>query len=346
MTYELYILALMIAAAIATGLALIAWRRRPAPGSTELALLLLAIALWSLATGLEAAADERASKLVFAAISYVGSQSTPVLVFLFAVRYTQRDGWLTPGRTALLFVVPVLSVVMAVTNEWHRLLWREVKLVPINLEVAGIFVHGPWFTLVIVYGYALLAISVIVVSAGILQAPRRYFRQTLVLLAAAVIPWLANLAYTLRPSFLTGIDPTPIAFTISGLLLLWAIARYHFLTVLPIARDRLIEEMDDAVLVLDRDGCVIDLNPTGCQLFGTRGDALIGQTWAAVLAAWGAQPHALQQTRMQDPADHARAAAISAPAPTELVVGQGDDRRTFELRYSAWFIKTVRYLYN
>ena len=130
MTYQLYILALVVAAASSAGLALFAWRRRPTPGSTELSLLLLAIALWSLATGLEAAADQRTAKLICATVSYIGSQTAPVLVFLFAVRYTQRDGWLTPGRTALLFVVPSLSVIMAATNEWHRLLWIRCDPAP------------------------------------------------------------------------------------------------------------------------------------------------------------------------------------------------------------------------
>ena len=60
------------------------------------------------------------------------------------------------------------------------------------------------------------------ISAGVLQLPRFYYRQTLLLLAAALVPWLANALYALNPTFIPGVDPTPIAFTISGLLLLWA----------------------------------------------------------------------------------------------------------------------------
>lgn len=332
MSYELYILALMIAAAIAAGLALVAWRRRPTPGSAELSLLLLAIALWSLATGLEAGADERALKLFFGTISYIGSQSTPVLVFLFALRYTQRDGWLTPGRIALLFVIPALSVLMAATNQWHHLLWSDVVLIQVGQEVAGVFVHGPWFSVVLAYSYALLGISIIVISAGILRAPRVYVNQTFVLLAAALVPWLANAAYAVRPTLIPGVDPTPIAFTISGLLLLWAFARYHFLTVLPIARDRLIEEMDDAILVLDSEGCVIDFNPAGHQLLGSPEKPLIGQSWSAILAEWTGRATGPDNGNPPVSGEYALLVAAPSSMPTELAIGQGSERRIFDIR--------------
>ncbi len=52
----------------------------------------------------------------------------------------------------------------------------------------------------------------------------------------------------------------------------WALLRYRFLDLLPVARDALIESMSDGVAVIDAQGRVVDLNADGPGDGGAAGE--------------------------------------------------------------------------
>ena len=64
----------------------------------------------------------------------------------------------------------------------------------------------------------------------------------------AAAPWLANVVYLSGANPLPGFDWTPLAFTVSGILLAYAIFRIGLLDLRPIARAVLFEQMGDALL--------------------------------------------------------------------------------------------------
>ena len=57
-----------------------------------------------------------------------------------------------------------------------------------------------------------------------------------------------------------GIDMTPISFMFTGILLVWALTRLHFIDLAPVARERVIESMVDGLFVLDRQRRIVDIN--------------------------------------------------------------------------------------
>ncbi len=67
---------------------------------------------------------------------------------------------------------------------------------------------------------------------------------------AALIPLLSNSIYAggLSPFFF---DPTPLALTLSGILVLWSIFGYKLLDVMPPAYKRLFDSMKNGVMVID-----------------------------------------------------------------------------------------------
>src|SRR5262245_49439660 len=106
--------------AIAASVALIGWRRRAAPGAPFLALLMLAVTVWTFCRGLEAAAVDITAKSWWAKIEYAGITSIGPLWLLFALDYA-RQVRLPRRSIALLWVVPVLSLALVLTNEYHHL---------------------------------------------------------------------------------------------------------------------------------------------------------------------------------------------------------------------------------
>ncbi|NLG26551.1 MAG: PAS domain S-box protein, partial [Chloroflexi bacterium] len=102
----------------------------------------------------------------------------------------------------------------------------------------------------------------------------------------SALPPLTFLFEFARVNLLAPLDPVILVWNISSLLYATAIFRYGVLTVVPIARDLAIERMTDALLVLDGQDLVIDLNPAAEQLLGTTRGKTVGQPATEALAAW------------------------------------------------------------
>ncbi len=72
-------------------------------------------------------------------------------------------------------------------------------------------------------------------------------------------------------------DVTPISFTFTALVILYDLLGWRLLDIVPIARDLLVENMHDGLLVLDNQNRVVDFNRVARQLFADAGGVTIGQ---------------------------------------------------------------------
>ena len=172
MQLNLLVLSYVASAAVAGAVAIAAWRRRHLVGARELALVMLSVGWWLLANALEASALDRSTKIAWSVVAYPGIESAPVLYLLFVLAWTRQDGWLTRARTALLLLVPAISVGMAATNEWHHLLWPTVRLID-AWGVTAVYEHGPWFWVEAAYAYSLIGVGLVALVAAIYRYPPR-----------------------------------------------------------------------------------------------------------------------------------------------------------------------------
>ncbi len=286
MQFNIYVIPLSVSVLVSTILGLYAYRHRRAPASTEMMYLLFALALWSLGSALEGVVTTREMKIYWSVIQYIVAQSTPVLFLLVVLRFTRKDWWVTPRRLALLFVIPFVAVAMAATNHWHKLLWREIELEKTWAGIVGIFHHGPWYWVQSVYAYSLLAAGVVLLIRAVFSGPKTYSKQALLVLVAALLPWIWNFMYGLSPETFGGMDITPVWFTISGIFLIFAVFRYQLLEVVPIARNVLFENIPDAMIVIDSRGSVVDMNPAAEALAGLSLKKVVGQNLDEVFASY------------------------------------------------------------
>jgi len=65
----------------------------------------------------------------------------------------------------------------------------------------------------------------------------------------------------------------------------WGLFRFRLLDVVPIAHSALLDSMDNAVIVLDRQGRIVDVNPAAERLIALRAAEAIGQPAADALPA-------------------------------------------------------------
>ena len=92
-------------------------------------------------------------------------------------------------------------------------------------------------------------------------------------------------AHLLFPLQLVPVEIGPLGSLVKTLFFLTAILRFGMLDVAPVAREKLVENMNDPVLVINENDRIADLNPAAKQLVGAEPDERIeGSTLSRVLA--------------------------------------------------------------
>ncbi len=284
--YAPLVAAFSLAAGLALWIALYAWRRRAAPGVAFFAWLMVAVAVWDLTSAAEFAAIQVSTKILWSKISYLGIVSVAPLWFLFTLHYSEPAPWLTGRKIVVLWIIPITILILVATNEWHRWIWPSVTP---SSETSGamlIYKHGPALWLNGLYSYLLLLAGTLCLVRHVLHLPSVYRKQATVLLISASIPWAGNVIYLAGLSPLPGLDLTPLAFVVTGLLMVWGLFRLQILNLVPIARDALIENMADAVLVVDTNHRIVDANPAAAQWIGHDRGHLVGQPVEILQQRW------------------------------------------------------------
>ena len=280
-----YIVPLLLAAAVIGALTAYSWRHRHAPGARAFSLLSGAIAWWLAAYAGEIAAPSLAGKVFWAQVGYVGVVSVPLMWIIFALTYTGNQR-ATPRLFRMLVIEPSFILLMAATNSWHWLLWSAVQL-PTSGSFPSLDVdHGPVFWIHVVSSYTMLLFGIIIIVLALLRAPNRYRSQSVSLLVGATLPIVGNILYITDLSPVPQLDLTPFGFAVGSLVWGWSMFRSHMFQIAPIAYHNVVEGIGDAVIVLDRDGRIVRLNPAAQPLFGTSHVHLVGRYIADLLTWW------------------------------------------------------------
>jgi PAS domain S-box-containing protein len=319
MQFTPYAILLVITAAISAALALYSRRRYLAARTGWFALLMLAVSVWSLSYALELSNDSLSGKLFWSKVEYLGITTIPALWLAFALQYTGRERWLTRRNRFLLAIEPIVTLLLVWTNEFHGLIWQSTKLdTSGSFAMLDIKLYGAFFWVHVAYSYVVLALGTWLLALAFIKSSRLYRRQVAILLVGLLAPWVGNALYISRLSPFPGLDLTPFGYTLTGLAVMWGLFQFRLLDILPVARDAVIAEMPDGVIVLDTENRIVDLNPAAQRIIGRQED-VIGQPVVLVLSG------------RPDVIEHFRAAT---EARGDVVLGGGQAQGVYDLRTS------------
>ena len=252
-----------LAAFTAGSLAIYAWQRREVTGARSFALCSASIFIWCFFAVFEQLAVSESARITFGLLQYFGISFFPIFWLLFSLRYAQHDSWLTRNLIVSVSFIPVVTLTLALSNHWHGWIWQQATLVLDPYPHLAI-VHGWWFTHVMIpQSYALLIAGVGVLLGALFSGSSRlYKRQTLLVLVAALAPFICNVLYVVSGITLYGLDLTPVGFVIAGLCIQLGLSQTRFLEVSPISYKTVFLNTTDAVILLDAHRRIVDLNPS------------------------------------------------------------------------------------
>ncbi len=316
-----YTIPLLLAVVISAVTAFSARRRRSAPGAAAFILIMLSVAGWSLGYALQLAGADLPTKVFWAKFQSLGQMFMDPLILVFALHYTGRVRWLTRRNLALLSIEPLLWVALTWTNELHGLIWSEVKLNTSGPFAVLDVTLGTWVFISDVYSYSLVLISMFLLGQMFLRTPGLYRKQIIAMLIGMSAPVIGRALYFSGLSPFPHLDLVPIAFTITGLAIFGGFFRFHLLDIVPMAREAIIEGLGDGVIVLDAQNRIVNLNPAAQRIVGSSTKA-IGRPVAQVLA-----DHAELLERFRGVTEER----------AEIVLGEGETQRYFDLRISSLY---------
>jgi len=276
--------ALFIIAVSAIVLGILVVARRSTPGNRTFALLMVGMTIWSIAYAIELLQPTLAGKFLWARIEYFGVTSVPVIWFFLALRLARTD--LHPPRSliAALCTIPAATLFAALgPASINGLLWTSAHIqVEHSISLLRL-THGPVFWIFTIYGYVLVLTGTIFLARSLGDSPGPFRRQRLSLVVACAAPFLGSVWYVAGLGPIKGLSLAPFGFALSGVAFAWGLLRQGLFDIAPIARGVLVESMEDFVVVIDRRGRIVDMNPALLQAFDLSGDKVIGRKISEIL---------------------------------------------------------------
>lgn len=227
-------------------------------GSLPLGVTFMVISLWVLGGAIEMMATSYVVFSVGRVGHFVGTAVVPVTLLMCFREFTGRDT--STRATIALLIIPMLSLVVAATNYWHEFMWH----LPATNE-AGAFLTRPvafglWFKFIHVpYGYAVAVTSIVTLIMHSRAVAPSQRRGLFLLAGSALVPVLGIVAYDLGVGPNT-ISTLPVIFALMFPIYAWMVIAEKIIEFSPLAYETVFQNMQDPVIVVDDEECIIGLN--------------------------------------------------------------------------------------
>lgn len=258
----------LVTAAVAIVVAVAAWRERPDPLALPLTILMVAVAAWAVPHAISFGFTDVDMVSFFTRLQYFGIVVAPTAYLVFSLRYAGYERLLTTRVYALLAVVPILTVIVVWTNAHHGWFWEGVSAAVVLGATILDPVYGPWYWINLGYLYLVTITALTVLGLVAYRSGPIYRKQAMAMFAAGVIPLSVNGLVNFTDVAALEVDLTTTALALSGILSAVALFHLDLISVRPVARDRVIDELDDGVVVVGPAGRIRDFNPTASAILG------------------------------------------------------------------------------
>lgn len=190
---------------------------------------------------------------------YIGTCFLPVAIFFTGLIFAKTKITFKK-RYLLFFIVPALSLIVLWTNDYHHLFYKHYSI-NINEGVPGSYmiVHN-------IYSYSLLLLGVFQMIKATSKNSGFFSKQSLLLILGISIPFVTNILGTFKILSMT-VYITPISFALTMICFAFAIFKFQFLGIAPIAVQIIANRISDSYLVLDDYLVMSDFNETFLKTF-------------------------------------------------------------------------------
>nr|WP_255807503.1 histidine kinase N-terminal 7TM domain-containing protein [Cohnella mopanensis] len=254
---------LLIATALMLFVALLSYRKRQLDVARTMILVMLAAACYALGYAFEILSPSLRGVKLSLQLQYLGIPFVTSLWLLLIIQFTGGTARLRSRLTVILFVIPTLTFILQLTNDWHHLVYSEYILSADSSASSYTTVKGPWYKVHAIYNYFILACGMWAIIPMYWRMLPQVRKQAVVLILGAAAPAFFNVIYV----FVQDIDFTPFGFAVSGIVYLWGIFRFNLLRLTPLALAKVFDTIRDGVVLLDHEDQIVSYNVAAVEVF-------------------------------------------------------------------------------
>lgn len=278
-----------LACAIATILSVSAWQRKRTAASLFFSLCMMAGAGWSFCSGMHLIVEGFGIKLFWVNIKFFFVVPLPVFWLLVASSFVEGKRQINKKRLIALLILPAITVLLIATNHWHNLVFVENKMMVGDGYSTIERNYGPFFWLYTAYAYTLFVSGTLIFAKSTWKSKGHFRTQAMIMMGGSFFPFLLNAAYLSSPESFYFLDYTPVSFSATGIVYFIGLFKYGMLDLVPIARAEIVRSMEDAVIVTNCKGIIIDSNNAAIDLQQSKSSAvghLIGREYPFLKDSW------------------------------------------------------------
>ena len=192
-----------------------------------------------------------AVKILFSNIGYISVCSIGAVFLLFSLYYIKSDITQSKLFKIIIFIPSAVLYFIEITDPIFHLFFNKF----FYEETLG----GIGFYVTAVYNYILLIISVCLMLIKNRKSFKEKTPQMILISLSAVIPLVINFL-SITDIFTLEYDFTPISFSITSILIFFAIYKFEFVSISPYTVKHLMSAINEAVLITNKHNKVTYVN--------------------------------------------------------------------------------------
>lgn len=237
----------------------------------------ITILFYALGYLMEINAPNRVMMEFWNCVQYIGIPFFPAFWLWFCLEYTRNRHRDKLWMKFLVFTIPVLTFFMRMTNNWHHLYFSKIEVYHVETISYLSVQRGPWFYIQAAYvTFSILAAgSLILFKIGKSNHSERI--NILPVFFIILIPYAGLLLNFINPGNLH-LDYTAFSIPLVALFLFVILFGNDLLRLKSYARDKIFENSENGILILNTDYEIIDFNESVKTIFPTLSDASTGRS--------------------------------------------------------------------
>jgi PAS domain-containing protein len=255
-------------AILSASVALFAWQYRSNPGGTPLVIHALGSAVWILSYGAGTRLNSQLLAPGMLGVSWLAAVVVAFSGMYVAVEYTERTWLKQPVVLGSIGGYLCLEALLIWLNPRGLFYTRVPTIVQTGTPVYDL---GVWWTVHLVVVFAAATAMLGMFFQVYLSESGAYRQQARTILVGIAVIYITAIVEV------TGLEPYPdllynatmAGSTVLSVTFLWALFYADFLELTPIARKTLLEDIEDATIVLDHQDRLVYANRTAQDVFDT-----------------------------------------------------------------------------
>ena len=239
-------------------------------------LMMCALSLWSIGALFALSSENLESELAWYTVAFAGQNAVGPFMLMFVIEFIRKKLRFQKLFLRSLWIVPVISLILAITNKFHGLVFADIQITFVENEILAVFASGPVIYVDLIYVYFLVLIGLYWLVRYFLRLGKKGILTAILIIIASFLVMLMHLIFIFSPTL--QIDVTPHFFSFLSLVLFWAISQEQLFTIKPIAYKTLLDSMPDGVLVLNNDNQIIIANPSAVDLLKIESSEIFGES--------------------------------------------------------------------